>query len=84
MEEEGEKEEKDSYEQESILEKIAIPVIIILALGLAFLLTIKKKLVSLLTGLTVFNNMSNSTINTLILVCIAGIVIFIVYKIKKR
>jgi len=84
MKKEGEKEEKDSYEQESVLDKIAIPLIIILALSLAFLLTVKKKLVSLLTGLSVFNGVSDSTMSTLILLCTMGIVLLVFYKIKKR
>ena len=84
MEKEGEKEEKDSYEQESVLDKIVVPLIIILALGLAFLLVVKKKLISLLTGLSVLNGVSDSTTSTLILLCTMGIVLLVFYKIKKR
>ena len=65
-----------------ILEKLMVPIIIILAIGLAFLLLIKKKVVNLLTGLSI-TAAPNTTINIIILISVVVIVLFLFYRYKK-
>ncbi len=62
-----------------ILEKLMVPIIIILAIGLAFLLLIKKKVINLLTGLSV-TDAPNTTVNVIILISVVVIFFFLFYK----
>ena len=66
----------------SLFEKLIIPIIIILAIGLAFLLVAKKKVITLLTGLTTVDTPS-TTMNVIILICVVAIALFLFYKYKK-
>ena len=66
----------------SLFEKLIIPVIIILAIGLAFLLVAKKKVITLLTGLTTLDTPS-TTMNIVILICVVAVALFLFYRYKK-
>ena len=76
------KKEENVPEEKSVLEKLAVPLILILAIGLAFLLTVKKKLITLLTGLAV-TDVSNTALNTIILICVVALVLLLFYRFRK-
>mgnify|MGYP001595893136 CR=1 FL=1 len=66
----------------SLFEKLIIPIIIILAIGFALLLVLKRKIINLLTGLTV-TDIPNTPTNVIILIGVVAIVFLLFYKYKK-
>mgnify|MGYP001616235451 CR=1 FL=1 len=74
---------EESKEKKSLLDKLTIPVIIVLAIGLAFLLTVKKKLITLLTGLATADA-SSIGINTLIVLGVVVLIFLLFYKFKSQ
>ena len=69
-------------EENSFFEKLIIPIVLLLTIGLAFLLVSKRKVITLLTGLTVSNG-SSVAIGSIVLIGAIVIAVLLFYKYRK-
>lgn len=74
--------EQEQVTKRNLVEKSAIPGIVILTIALVFLIFIQRKVMT--TGTVILGNITNSTLNTGILICIIGIIVFACVKFWKR